>query len=231
MGESPRQKPPWAEKAGELREAFNQAAESYDAWYSHPQGKSVLRVEAQALDTVLPTESVGLEVGGGTGAFARLLSQERTIICLDPSPEMLRRAATNQPTILAAGERLPLRPQSLGFVYLATTLEFIQNPREALLEAHTALRPGGTLATLTINPRSSWGRLYLERAQSGDTLFQHATLLSLETVTALHQEAGFQPHDAFGTLASHPWDTQVKGGRHPPDRRCGVLVVHSTKTT
>ncbi|MHA1336850.1 MAG: class I SAM-dependent methyltransferase, partial [Promethearchaeota archaeon] len=137
--------------------------------------------------------------------------------------------ATNQPTILAAGERLPLRPQSLGFVYLATTLEFIQNPREVLLEAHTALRPGGTLATLTINPLSSWGRLYLERARSGDILFQHATLLTLETVKTLHQEAGFQPRDAFGTLASHPWDPQVRGGRHPPDERCGVLIVHSTK--
>jgi len=71
-------------------EIFTQTAESYDEWYYHPQGKQIFEAELNVVNSLIPDEGTGLEVGSGTGIFAERLSRDgRIIICLDPSKGMM----------------------------------------------------------------------------------------------------------------------------------------------
>jgi ubiquinone/menaquinone biosynthesis C-methylase UbiE len=51
--------------------AFDMVAEMYDNWYKHPQGKQVFIAERNAINFMIPSEGLGVEIGAGTGTFAQ----------------------------------------------------------------------------------------------------------------------------------------------------------------
>lgn len=117
-------------------------ASKYDQWYQSPEGQYADALERELfLRLVQPKrwESL-LEVGCGTGhnlEFFKSLGLEVTGI--DSSEPMLRIAAEK----LGSGVRLSLgqadelrfSDSSFDIVVLITLLEFLPNPREALMEA------------------------------------------------------------------------------------------------
>ena len=207
--------------------AFDSVAGSYDDWYMHPQGAQVLRVELAAVSRMLPSGGLGLEVGAGTGVFAQALrSPRREIVCLDPSPEMIKRArGRGLAAVMGAVGNLPFKPESLDFSYMTTVLEFLDDPVKAFSEVRAAAKAGSPLVVLFINSLSEWGRFYTMLGSRGDPVFRHARLRCLGELEGLLGEAGYVVEESLGALTTGPMEPSVGTGLTAPSDACGVIAV------
>jgi ubiquinone/menaquinone biosynthesis C-methylase UbiE len=98
-----------------------------------------------------------LDVGCGTGKFARLLAERglARVWGVDPSAEMLAEARKRVPSSvglkLGQAERLPFKGASFDAAVLWTVVHLIE-PRLAFAELERVLAPGGRLAIVTFAP-------------------------------------------------------------------------------
>lgn len=207
--------------------AFNTVAGFYDDWYNHPQGKQVFEAEKKAVNHMIPQRGVGVEIGAGTGVFAEsLTTEDRTIICVDPSAEMLRNAKERDlPCILGYGDFISLRKSLIDFSYMITVLEFLNDPIKLFREIKDNSKKTHVFSVLFINSESSWGDLYREIGAKGDTVFQHAKLYSIDEVSEALKKAGYVVSDVKGTLNSDPMNQEVDGNLVEPNKMSGVLIV------
>jgi SAM-dependent methyltransferase len=209
--------------------AFDSAAAGYDDWYRHPQGVKVLKAELDAVERLIPSGGLGLELGAGTGVFAHgLTSPDRVIVCLDPSLEMISRAAgRGLPSVAGVGDHLPFRGESLDFTYMVAVLEFLGDPAAVFREVRAAAKAGSPLTVMFINPDSAWGRFYGEIGSKGDPVFRHARLRSLDEAEALLREAGYAVEETLGTLTTGPMEPDVGAELRIRCEGCGVVAVRA----
>lgn len=208
-------------------DAFNTVAGFYDDWYAHPQGKQVFEAERDAVENMLPIAGIGVEIGAGTGVFAEsLTTEQRTVLCLDPSVEMLRKAKKRGlPCILGYGDHQPIRRDLLDFGYMITVLEFLNNPVATFTEFKDNAKKIAALSVLFINSESSWGTLYHDIGEKGDTVFQHARLYTCKEVEKLLESAGYRVVDIKGTLNSEPTSPVIDRRLVESSNQSGVLVI------
>lgn len=209
--------------------AFDQVAGFYDDWYSHPQGRQVFKAELRALESLVPDSGLGLEVGAGTGVFAESLTDEgRTIICLDPSRAMLANAKERKmPAIMGVGENIPITKRAVGFTYMVTTIEFLENPVAALKQVMETTKKDAPLTILFINADSAWGSLYRQIGVKGDPVFRYAKLRSLREVREILVDAGYVIQESVGTLTTGPAELDVGNELKEPGPETGVVVVRA----
>jgi len=209
--------------------AFDSAAGGYDDWYRHPQGAKVLKAELDAVERLIPSRGLGLEIGAGTGVFAQGLTDlDRVIVCLDPSLEMISRAAgRGLPSVAAAGDKLPFRGGALDFTYMVAVLEFLGDPAAVFKEVRAAAKACSPITVMFINPESAWGRFYVEIGSRGDPVFRHARLRSLGEAEALLGEAGYAVEEALGTLTTGPMEADVGAELRTRCEGCGVIAVRA----
>jgi len=209
--------------------AFDSAAGGYDDWYRHPQGAQVLKAELNAVERLIPSSGLGLELGAGTGVFAHgLTGPGRVIVCLDPSPGMTSRAAgKGLPSVLGVGDSLPFRGGALDFTYMVTVLEFLGDPAAVFREAKAAAKACSPLTVMFINPESPWGRLYAEIGSRGDPVFRHAHLRGMDEAKAFLREAGYTVEEALGTLTTGPMEPEVGAELRTGCEGCGVIAVRA----
>ncbi|WP_460024889.1 class I SAM-dependent methyltransferase [Infirmifilum sp. SLHALR2] len=213
----------------EVVEVFSQNAEAYDSWYRTPAGSAVLEAEASLLDLLLP-RGVGADIGAGTGVFAEKLSENREIVCLDPSEPMLRLARGRcQHLVVGVGEQPPLRSGSLSFAYMVTVLEFLENPRKVLESVRGLLREGGVLAVLSIERESPWGQLYRRLASENlDPVLAKAKFYSRREAEDFLLEAGYSISTRAWALDYEPLAVPEGKPRLYVDEeclRCGVYAL------
>ena len=190
----------------EIKQEFDQIADNYDNWYSQPLGKYVLEAELNALNLLLPKSGLGADVGAGTGIFAKALTKKnRSIICIDVSTGMLTKATERDVQAVAGtAEMPPIRHQSLDFIYLVATIEFMQSPTTALSSLRCLLKQKCPIIVLAINRISSWGKNYIDASEKGDTIFKHAHFYTLEEVTAFFEKSDYEITQVIWTLVSPP---------------------------
>jgi ubiquinone/menaquinone biosynthesis C-methylase UbiE len=76
-----------------MRNPFDDLAAGYEAWYATPLGAFVIAQEETELRRILTQTGGGrvLDVGAGTGRWARRLAQQgRHVTALEPSESMAR---------------------------------------------------------------------------------------------------------------------------------------------
>jgi ubiquinone/menaquinone biosynthesis C-methylase UbiE len=212
--------------------AFDKVAGSYDSWYADAKGRRVFDAERRAVESFLPGDGIGLEIGAGTGIFAESLTDtSRPILCLDVSKEMLTKAKERDvPTILGSAQSLPLRGGSISFAYMITSVEFLADPRRAFEEVNTVLRADSPLVVLFINRSSAWGELYKRMGEKGDPVFSHARLYSEGEMIDMLTSSGLRVSGKVGTLNSGPSDASEGSEITEPNTRTGVIVVRAVKT-
>lgn len=143
-------------------------AVNYEAWYETPDGRRADALERASLRRLLKGFSCArsvLEVGCGTGHFARWLGEEGSVaVGLDLSTAMLAEARRLNGVPLVQGDayRLPFADGSFDLVALITTLEFLRHPGKALMEAFRLARWGLLLGVL-----NRWSLLALRRRLAG----------------------------------------------------------------
>ncbi len=109
-----------------------------------------------------PNCEIGLEIGCGTGAFARRLATHcKRVIALDLSSEMIRVARSRSTRFgnlefqLADATKWDFPKSHFDFVCSIATLHHL-NQRELLPRLRESLKPGGILAVLDLVESSSW---------------------------------------------------------------------------
>ena len=161
----------------------------YEAWYETPEGRRADELEKDVLSWLLqgvPRPGSILEVGCGTGHFSRWLGRQGpTVMGLDISPAMLAEARTLDGVPLVRGDarRLPFADGTFDLTALITTLEFLEQPREALAEALRVARRGLILGVL-----NRWSVLGLQRRLAGlfrSTVYDAAHFYGVEELKRL----------------------------------------------
>lgn len=181
-------------------------AAHYERWYQTPTGRRAGRLEKQVLGSLLaefPEARGVLEVGCGTGYFARWFAQRglRTV-GLDRSAAMLAEAQKDPSfgRVLGDGLRLPFRDGAFDLVAFVTTLEFVEDPVQALQEAGRVAGQGLVLGVL-----NAWSTLGWMRRVEGwfrPSLYREARFYSVPQLKRLLR-------DAFGRGEWISWRTTL----------------------
>ncbi|MEA3341990.1 MAG: class I SAM-dependent methyltransferase [Chloroflexota bacterium] len=145
-----------------------EVAARYDAWYETPEGRRVDELEKAALRWLLegfPRARSVLEVGCGTGHFTHWMHEEGlAAVGADLSAAMLAEVQAVNGVSLAQSDayQLPFADDTFDLTVFVTTLEFLEQPNEALKEALRVARQGVVLGVL-----NRWSVLGLQRKLVG----------------------------------------------------------------
>lgn len=170
------------------------AARLYEAWYQSPEGRAMaalVKDSVYALLELQPGERI-LDVGCGAGNHLLLLSGLGfNVAGLDASSYMVRQARERlgRRAALDVGEAedLPYQDNEFDVALFINTLEFLDDPREALREAGRVARRGVFIAAIN---SFSWHCLCMKlRSVFQKSLFAYATSYNLWELKSLLRAA------------------------------------------
>lgn len=127
-----------------------------------------------------------LDLGAGTGAANEIFG-ERTVVALDPSPEMLALNDTSM-KVIAVGERLPFVDESFDAVFSAYVFRNLDSVGETMKEVRRILRPGGVAGILDLSRPKRAALAKLHRAGTAVVLpLAGSTIGAREEYAYLHR--------------------------------------------
>jgi SAM-dependent methyltransferase len=202
---------------------FDQRAEKYDAWYD-TKGKLAFAIELAALRPLLKDlPRPFLEVGVGTGRFAKELGIDTGV---EPSAEMVKIARQRGiNAIQAKGEDLPFADKTFGTVFLLTTWEFLDQPEKVLGEIRRVLKDDGRLVNAYLDKEGKWGKSYIKKAEAGHSLFKCARFYDYDQVVRITERCGFKVIRTISTLFQGPEETTAPEEPKPGFHKGASFVV------
>jgi SAM-dependent methyltransferase len=175
----------------------------------------------------LPKNARALDVGCGTGFnVARLRERGFSVIGVEPSDDMRKRAVANNPGAdIRDGdiEDLSLESGSFDVVLCIEVIRYLLDPGPALAELARVLKPGG-VAIVTAAPRWSLNgyaavNLVTSRVQVPSFMKLRQSFMSVRSAEAAMRSAGFSDVQIHGLFLG-PWHVL---GRISPDALGKVL--------
>jgi ubiquinone/menaquinone biosynthesis C-methylase UbiE len=175
---------------------FDTHVAEYDSWYD--TYTEVFQSEVEAIRGFLPPgNSRGIEVGLGTGRFAKALGIHEGV---EPSGPMRELALERGLEVMdGIAELLPYKDLQFDFVLMSTCISFLQDVHAAFREAHRVLKPHGSLIVGFIEKNSLIGQYY-ENKRPLSTFYKTATFYSSERVIEELKIAGFKTFECVQTL-------------------------------
>ena len=201
---------PWSETdiLGPEESPFDNLASAYDAWFED-EGKLIFAIEVEAFRKILPSlPEPWLEVGAGSGRFAKALKIKTGV---DPSAKLsaiARRRGIN--VFPGRGEERLFDEETFGTVFLIVTLCFVDSPVAVLQEAHRILKPEGKVVLGLVLRDSPWGQYYLTKKNEGHRFYRYATFHSYQEVTQLLEQTCFAVEKVISTLFQKPAKVETK---------------------
>ena len=177
--------------------AFDQNTLEYDQWFENHS--SVYQSEILVLQQAIPQHKIGIEIGVGTGRFAKPLNIKFGV---EPSENMAKVAEQRGITVYkASAERMPIDNATFDFVLMVTTVCFLSDLPKAFSEVYRILKPNGEIILAIIDKNSELGKKY-EKEKSSNKFYQDAHFHSTEELTVLLQQSHFQNFQYWQTLTS-----------------------------
>jgi len=185
------------------------SAGAYETWHHSSQGRAIDRSIEELIAALLdpkPGERV-LDIGSGTGNHLLVLSRMGMVVSgIDASSHMIDKSKNrlgNRCTLKQGfAEDLPFDDNEFDLAVLINTLEFLDNPLEALREAGRVAKKKVLVGVIN---GLSWNGL-LKRAQGyfGDPLFGHARFYNIWQLKSLFQAAYGPVPISWGCIKARP---------------------------
>ncbi len=178
---------------------FDEYALEYDAWFD--DHSFAYQSEIEAIKYFIPGNTVGIEIGAGTGRFSIPFGVN---IGVEPSKPMAAIARSRGMNIhIACAEKLPFDSGSFGFVLLVTTICFVDDIRLTLREAHRVLKPEGKIIIGFVDKNSFLGKIY-EAQKDSDKFYKKAKFYSTSEIIKLVEQTDFSGIETCQTIFSNP---------------------------
>lgn len=166
--------------------------------------------------------AVVLEVGAGTGNFLNLFaSEDRRLIAVDVTDEMLRRAQKSFPVIdlvLADGKALPFASRSIDLVACAQMLHHVHDPLPLLKEMRrVATEDGGVLVVDQVAPESYEQTAFMNQLEAIRDP-SHVTSRSRSAMRVLLQSAGLEIVEETLATSTQTMSNWMAPGEFPEER-------------
>lgn len=163
---------------------FDNAAGSYDDFYSNPIGQQIDLIEKSIISQYLRRLNcqILVELGCGTGHWTSFFSSEGfTVIGLDISIKMLETAnKKNIPGSVFLKQDVHLLPfldNSIENIASITAIEFVEDQEKVFSEIKRVLKPGGAFIIGCLNINSQLGK-----TKSENELFRNADFFSSDSL-------------------------------------------------
>lgn len=171
---------------------YDEVADRFDARYARDAYEGVEEVVRRFVADATRV----LEVGCGTGHWLRVMRAEgRSLAGLDPSREMLAKAAAQAPTAeLAQGraEALPWEAGQFDRVVCINALHHFDDPSAFAREARRVLARGGGLLVVGLDPHTGLDRWWIYDTYPGTLERDRARYPSAQTLQGWLTAAGFR---------------------------------------
>ncbi|MBS1605736.1 MAG: class I SAM-dependent methyltransferase [Bacteroidetes bacterium] len=180
---------------------FNDHVEEYEAWFE--KYPFVFRSEVAAIKQLLPDRKIqkGIEIGVGTGRFAKALGITDGI---EPAPRMREAAEKRGVFVLnAKAEDLPYHTGQFEFVLMNFCVSYFDDVQEAFGEAYRVLKPEGMMIVGFVEKNSPIARLY-ERRGAKSLFYSGARFYSTASISYKLNKAGFRKQEMYQTLFHLP---------------------------
>jgi ubiquinone/menaquinone biosynthesis C-methylase UbiE len=188
-------------------QAFDESPREYDTWYE--ENKSTFLSELALLQKIVPS-GIGVEIGAGTGIFARHF---QILAGIDPSRNMLKIAQKRGTGVVqGVGEALPFKNETFDFALFITAFCFVQNPGKAHEEAHRVLKNGGEIIIAIIDKNSHLGKKY-ELKKDKNKFYRAATFYSPGEIEALLKSHDFKNTGTWQTLFENADPKKVQNSK------------------
>jgi ubiquinone/menaquinone biosynthesis C-methylase UbiE len=208
-------------------------AQRYEQWYEVSEGRRADLLEKELLGQLLDGFSGAqslLEIGCGTGHFTRYFTTLLpSVVGLDISPAMLkeaRRRDTDREISYLIGDalHLPFSNASFDVVVFITTLEFLNNPQQALGEAGRVARRGVLLGVL--NAYSLMGIARRLESLFKPTIYNKAHFYSVgELARLVRKSLSNRNNNLFWSTTLFPKLVPLKGVAVPFGGFIGMRVL------
>ncbi len=180
---------------------YNQFSAEYDEWFE--RHSNLYQSELSALQSVIPEDGKGIEIGVGTGRFAQLLNIQYGV---EPSQAMANIARQRGIEVIA--EDLPIETATFDFAIMVTVDCFLSDIPKAFSEVHRILKPKGIFIIGMIDKNSPLGQLY-EKDKANSVFYKNAIFHSVEEITGLMQSAGFDKFQ-YQQTPTYPTNTETE---------------------
>ncbi|HEC76940.1 MAG TPA: class I SAM-dependent methyltransferase [Thermoplasmatales archaeon] len=136
----------------------------YDEFFSTPLGKKIIEKEAKYVVENLDGK-MAVSIGCGTGIIEKRIMELREIeiIGVEINDEMIEMAEKRLNVIKADAKSLPFKNSVFDSAIFITSLEFIDDYKEAINEAYRVLREGGEIISVLLNTSSPYFKKRYER--------------------------------------------------------------------
>ncbi len=171
-----------------LINSLNEHVHEYETWFK--KHFYVFKSEVVAIKQLLPEEknSKGIEIGIGTGRFAKALGINEGI---EPAEEMRIVAEKRGVSVLhATAENLPYKSNFFDYVLMNFCISYFKNLHEAFKEAHRILKDKGCIIVGFVKANSIIAKDYESRA-SKSFFYNEAKFYTPDEVVNALTKAGF----------------------------------------
>ena len=176
-------------------EPFEKHFKRYEDWFV--ENKFAYLSELKALEEVIPKNKKGIEIGVGSGLFAKPLGIKFGV---EPSAKM-RKLAIERGIDVKEGvaENLPYQNNSFDFALMVTTICFVDDIEKSFLEIKRILKPMGKLILGFVDKDSEIGKIYLKNKEKS-VFYKNAEFYSVSEVKLLLSKTGYMIDSIHQTL-------------------------------
>jgi len=176
-------------------EPFEKYTSRYEEWFD--KNRFVFESEVAAIRRLIPKKGTGIEIGIGSGRFAKPLGTKYGI---EPSFAMSKLARKlGIKVIEGVAENLPFEDEKFDFAIMVTTICFLDNVEKAFNEAYRIIKPEGAIIIGFVDKNSPVGKLY-EKHKDENVFYRIAKFYSVKEVVDNLKRTGFKNFEFVSTV-------------------------------
>jgi len=201
---------------------FDSIAKEYDQWFN--DNENTFLSELEAIKFFLSKQGKGVEIGVGTGRFAKELGIEYGI---EPSETMAMLAKERGIKVtIANAENLPYDNESFDYSIMVTVDPFVEDIEKVYREIFRILQSGGKLIVGTLHKDGEIAQKYMNMNDNG--VYKNARFHAVSETLQQLKSSGFSKFNTCQSLfIMQPQKIEIPIPGHD---KGSFVAIEATKT-